>query len=429
MKKHIYSLTAVLLAGVFLLSCATEDPLIQPIKAGYYTTNYDAALAAADSALEVQPDNPVVYYYRGATLGKIAENNPDVEARKSTYEEMRSNLVQARELFAAQEDPAAEAENVTPTILNTWRLEHNSGVQYATDDSLMNITENPLDRSIAHLHNAIVINPDSTLSYDVLGSVYYMNQEPAKAADAIAKVIELTEKPDADIYDRVSSYYFVSEQPDKAVAAIKEGLELYPDSINLVQKLADGLFQTGEVDEALSIMNQLIDSDPNNAIYRLVVGTRIYQRVLQLNDQLATNKDAIFDLEQNDGPQSEIDVLKEENETLTAEIEKLTDRAETALLKAVELDDSNPSTYNTLGILYQNKSAALFELRNETVDDDKAAEYDEMAREEARTAMKYYEKAAELDPDNTNYWTSLFRIYTLLDMREEAEDAMEKAGM
>jgi hypothetical protein len=43
--------------------------------------------------------------------------------------------------------------------------------------------------------------------------------------------------------------------------------------------------------------------------------------------------------------------------------------------------------------------------------------------------MKFYEKAAELDPDNQNYWASLFRIYTTLDMREKAEEAMEKSGM
>ena len=49
--------------------------------------------------------------------------------------------------------------------------------------------------------------------------------------------------------------------------------------------------------------------------------------------------------------------------------------------------------------------------------------------EEAEAAMENYERAAELDPDNTNYWESLFRIYTSLGMLEEAEAAMEKAGM
>ena len=33
---------------------------------------------------------------------------------------------------------------------------------------------------------------------------------------------------------------------------------------------------------------------------------------------------------------------------------------------------------------------------------------------------------AELDPDNTNYWESLFRIYTSLGMLEEAEAGWKK---
>ena len=39
--------------------------------------------------------------------------------------------------------------------------------------------------------------------------------------------------------------------------------------------------------------------------------------------------------------------------------------------------------------------------------------------------MENYERAAELDPENTTI-ESLFRIYTALGMFEEAEAAMEK---
>jgi tetratricopeptide (TPR) repeat protein len=429
MKKHIYSLCAVLFVALLMANCTPEDPLISPIKTGLNTSDFDAALAAADSAIELEPNNGVAYYYRAVTLGRIAETNPNVADRKDTYAEMHDNLMTARDLFEAEEEPADEANRITDLTLQYWGDEHNEGIKYATNDSLMSTMEAPLDLAIDHLVNATTINPDSTLSFDVLAQVYYMNNNYEGASGALATAVELEDPATASQYDRLASYYFLSEKPDMAVDAIQEGLEFYPDSVSLIQKLADGLFQIGRTDEALDVMNQLIESDPDNSLYHLVVGTRIYQRVLELNDQITEKQDAIYDLEDANGSDEEIAELQEEIDVIRPEVETLTERAETALLRAAELDEDNPATFNTLGILYQNNSAALFDLRNATEDNDQAAEYDEMARAEARKAMENYEKAAELDPDNTGYWESLFRIYTLLDMRDKAEEAMEKAGM
>ncbi len=429
MKKHISSLFAALFIVIFAANCTPDDPLISPIKSGINSQDYDAAIIAADSAIIKEPSNPLGYYYKAVILGKMAEAEQVITDRKPIYSEMRSNLETAEELFDAQEKPSVEIAEVTPLILNTWGNEHNEGIKYATDDSVMATVDNPLELSIAHLVNATTINPDSVLSFDVLAQIYYMNQDYVSAAEAITTAMELQETPPASEYDRLGSYYFLSDQPDKAVAAMREGLEIYPDSVSLVQKLADGLFQIDRTEEALEVMNGLVETDPYNARYYLVIGSRVYQRVLTLSDQYTENSDKIFELQRNDGDEAEINALEAENEALDAQITELTDTAEEALLKSAELDDTIPATFNTLGVLYQNKSAGLFEKRNNTVDNDEAARYDELARDEARKAMVNYEKAAELDPDNTTYWSSLFRIYTLLDMREEAEAAMEKAGM
>jgi len=169
--------------------------------------------------------------------------------------------------------------------------------------------------------------------------------------------------------------------------------------------------------------------DPSNPQYYLVVGTQIYQRVQALSDEYQDNNDAIYDLKDTDGSEDEIAKLEARNAEILAESEELTTKAEDALLKAAEIDDMNPVTFNTLGILYQNKAAALFEQRNMTTDNDEAARFDELARAEAEKAMLNYERASELNPDDQGIWETLFRIYTLLDYREKAEAAMEKAGM
>lgn len=425
--KTLSSRLFFLTLAVYVFASCTGDPLVKPIKEGIDAQDYEAAIVAADSALLTNPSNAMALYYRGYAMNMKAGATDDITAREALYTEMRSNLVDARAAFATMEKAPAEAEQVTNIILNAWGREHNKAIEYALDDSVMATVENPLDYSIQHLVNATTANPDSTLSYDVLAQVYYMNSDYEGAAEAMAKVIELKNPGEASEYDRLASYNFLMGKPEVAVSALEEGLALYPDSTSLIQKMADGLFQTGDTDRALELVEGLVKNDPTNAQYRLVIGTQIYQRVMTLSDSVSTNSDLIYDLRNED--EARVEELNAINEELRGQIDLLTARAEEALIAAADIEPENPMIFNTLGVVYQNKAAALFDQRNNTIDNDEAMRLDELAKAEASLAMENYERAAELDPDNTNYWESLFRIYTSLGMLEEAEAAMEKAGM
>ena len=425
--KTPFSRLFFLTLAVYVFASCTGDPLVKPIKEGIDAQDYEAAIVAADSALLTNPSNAMALYYRGYAMNMKAGATDDITAREALYAEMRSNLVDARAAFATMEKAPAEAEQVTNIILNAWGREHNKAIEYALDDSVMATVENPLDYSIQHLVNATTANPDSTLSYDVLAQVYYMNSDYEGAAEAMANVIELKNPGEASEYDRLASYNFLMGKPEVAVSSLEEGLALYPDSTSLIQKMADGLFQTGDTERALELVEGLVKNDPTNAQYRLVIGTQIYQRVMTLSDSVSTNSDLIYDLRDED--EARVEELNAINEELRGQIDLLTARAEEALIAAADIEPENPMIFNTLGVVYQNKAAALFDQRNNTIDNDEAMRLDVLAKAEASLAMENYERAAELDPDNTNYWESLFRIYTSLGMLEEAEAAMEKAGM
>lgn len=430
MKKYFYSLFSVFALSFILISCGPENELITPIKQGINSENYEAALIAADSAIVAEPTNGQANYYKAYALGRIAADEPVIADRKPILQEMYDNLIVAREKFDAMEEPPFESEQIVDLKLESWSREHNAAIPYATDDSVMASVEAPLDIAIEHLVNATTINPDSALSHDVLAQIYHMNSDYSNASTSLVRAMEIRgDQSTAADYDRLASYYFMVEDFNSALSTVNTGLDMYPDSVFLVQKKADALFQTGDTDGALEVVGELIARDPTNAQYHLVVGTQIYQRVQTLSDEYQDNSDAIYDLRDNDGTDEEIAAIETRNEDIITESEGLTARAEEALLKAVEIDDANPVAYNTLGILYQNKAAALFEQRNMTTDNDEAARFDELARAEAEKAMLNYEKAAELDPEDTGLWETLFRIYTLLDYREKAEDAMNKAGM
>lgn len=438
MKKLLSKLFAVLVIAGIMAGCETPDPLIQEAQKNIFTQNYDSALAILDRSIQQNPDNGIPYFYKGMTYAEMARTIPQASDRKPTYKKFRENMVTAREKFAAMEEAPSEAEDVTPWIIDTWGREHNQAIEYVNNDSLKATVEDPLKVAVAHLENAVIINPDSTLSWDILAQVQYMDGNYEGAIEAMKSTMELKDPPPSDDYFKLGVYYSQNDQNDMAIETYTTGLELYPDSISLVQNLADAYMQNGQREKSISTIEDLIERDPDNPQYRLALATQLLQASTEISDAISVNYETVYDLDRESRNASrsrkeeignKVDSLFAVNEDLHENMIDLSDRAEKELLAVAEQRPEDDKVYNFLGIAYQNKYAILFEKRNITADNELASKYDKQAKEELRQAMKYYEKAAELNPDNTQYWDILSRIYVTLDMQEKAEEALEKAGM
>jgi len=219
---------------------------------------------------------------------------------------------------------------------------------------------------------------------------------------------------------------------------LMEGIEMYPDSVFLVQKLADTYMNLGNNQESIKVIESLIERDPQNPQYHLVLGTQVYIMASEIDDKVSAEYDKIFELErelrnlngaEKRATEKKIADSRKEIAQESARSDELTERAINELKLVIELRPEDATTFNSLGIIYQNRASSLFDKRNATTDNDEAARIDTEAKEKLRTAMGYYEKATELEPENQEYWKSLFQVYTLLGMNDKAEAAMEKAGM
>ncbi|MDX1671743.1 MAG: tetratricopeptide repeat protein [Balneolaceae bacterium] len=402
------------------------------------TQNYQQALEAAEQAINEFPNDPLGYYYKGVVLGDIAQDENDPAARTDYYDRMKEAFNQARSLAEKMEDPPGEIENMNVVLRTIWSKEHNKAIAYATDDSLKQTVPQPLDVAAQHLQNATQIIPDSVLSWNVLSQVQYMREDMDGAITALEKSIELQDTAAVEDYVRLSDYYRVNNQSNDAISILNEAQNYYPENINVIQKLADAYSAAGRTDDAVNTIKQLIEKDPENPQYHLVLGTTYYQRALEKSDSLSKNYDKIFELErkmkQSSGQQAselkkQITKLQNINDGLQSSISELTNQAEEKLKTVIEYRPNDANAYNTLGIIYQNKAATLFEERNLTEDNKKAKQLDQKARDMLRQAMKYYENATEIDPDNKEYWQALFRVYTTLGMDQKAKEAMKKAGL
>ncbi|WP_020401655.1 tetratricopeptide repeat protein [Gracilimonas tropica] len=437
MKKLFRNLLAAFLFVGVLASCESTDPLIEEAQKNIFTQNYDSALAILDRSIQQNPNSGVPYYYKAMTYAEQARMIEPPANRKDNYKNFRESVETARDLFSQAEETPSEAESVTPLVLNTWGFEHNAAIEYVNNDSVRQQVENPLEVSISHLENAVIINPDSVLSWAILAQVAGMAENYETAISAQEEAMELMDKPESNDYLRLGIYQRNSGNVDGALSTLQNGVEMYPDSIALVQNLADVYMAAGQREKSIETIETLIERDPDNAQYRLALGTQLLQATTEISEQITSNYDMVYDLNSelrnNPGKResinSSIDSLISLNQELTVEMDALSAKAQDELNRVVELRPEDPKAYEYLAISYQNKAAALYEERNFTEDNELASELDQQAKAELRKAMENYEKAVELDPDNSQYWQSLSRIYVQLDMQEKAEEAMKKAGM
>lgn len=418
--------------------CETTDPFVNEVQIGLVSGDYELAMEAVNTALEENPDNSIAHYYKGVVLSNQAAAMEDPRQRKSIYAEARESFMTSKELMEAEEERPDEYEDIGQSITAFWADEYNMAVNILTDDSTRNATDRPNETAIVHLNNAATINPDSARTYQVLSSAYFNNNDVENAISSYEKAMDLLETPEVEDYEYIISLYLMNGPYEKAISYSEQAREDYPDESVFVQFLADAYIQSGDRDKGISIVQELISSEPNNPQYRRVLGTQIYQSVDTLNKRASDLYEEQYELRQQtqnlsgserEEAESRIEEIQSEIVEIEAEIDELVEIAAAEMKRVVELEPDDEEANFILGIIYQNHAANLFERRNNTTDNEEAAAYDEEARKNLREALVYYERAAELDPENPEYWQSLFQVYTTLGMEEEAEEAMKKADL
>tara|TARA_R100001143_G_scaffold63605_1_gene73816 strand:+ start:37501 stop:38823 length:1323 start_codon:yes stop_codon:yes gene_type:complete len=437
MKSYKLFLPIIALAAM-LLACETTDPLVDDVTLSIFTGDFDTALQLTEDAITENPDNYIAHYYKGVVLAALAETFENPTERKPYYERSKASMDTAKELMQNQEETPSELQELNDTVVGYWADEYNTGVNIQTDDSLFNATPDPYRTSMAHFENAATINPDSAMTYQVMASTYFQMDEIENAIEVYETAMSLLDPPQIDDYEFLISLYLFENQYEPAIRYSEEALELYPDETSFVQFLADAYIQSGERDRAVELIEDLIAQEPNNPQYRRVLGTQIYQSVDRNTTEVTELYREMFDLgielrgqsgAERAETEEEIAELQQEIDRLEAEIDEFTAISIEQMEKVVELEPESESANFILAIIYQNKAANLFERRNNVVDDSElVAELDQRARENLQQARIYYEAAAEINPDNTDNWQSLFQVYTQLGMEEEALEAMEKAG-
>lgn len=182
---------------------------------------------------------------------------------------------------------------------------------------------NTLDDAIAEFEKIVALQPQSVEDHMVLGKLYSVKQQSAKAEEQFkiaqsldpdseevilnlaraygesgdlahaAKVIESVPESDrtARMEFTLGATYEQMKRPKDAIAAYQRAVDLQPDDVPTLNALAQALLNDNQFDAALKTYNQIAAADPENAA-PLIKISEIQRRQQKYEDALATIRKA-----------------------------------------------------------------------------------------------------------------------------------------
>ncbi len=353
-------------------------------------------------------------YKRAEEYASTAERRSSPSDRATDYRQMRSAIEDAKELFYSLKEKPSQYEYIPALLTRFWANEHNRAVSLLTEDEVRQTVENPDELALIHLENAIIIQPDSSHSFEVLATLKFEKGDTTGAITSYEKAIERMNKPGVESYEKLLELYFMQNRLDDAVELGNQARSMHPEEVIFTGYLADAYLLLGQSGPVIDLIRELIDENPDNPRYYQILGTQIYQRALTYMDG-----DGFAELDEDHTGIADTDDMHREGEKLIDEaIEKLT--------RAAELDPENEDVFHILGIIHQNKAVAYFDKRDETDDQMQALDYDDAGMLYLSDAVEYYEKAADINPSRIENWKVLLELYEALGVGNKTEEAREK---
>jgi Flp pilus assembly protein TadD/predicted DNA-binding protein len=196
---------------------------------------------------------------------------------------------------------------------------------------------------------------------------------------AIAAYEEIKDVPyrQNDVYQLLSQSYVMAGDTANFLKTLAEGQELFPEENFYLFNMINVYIQQGRNQEAKDYLDKAIASNPDNKQLYFVLAN-VYEQGFK-------------------------DMAK----------------AEEAFQKALTIDPEYAEAMLGLGRIYFNQGANIQSEANAITDEAEYQAKEEQAKEYFRKALPYFEKAVELNPDETQYLVALRGIYYNLGMDDK----------
>lgn len=381
-RTLIFSLLSLMLVlSLSAFQCSSTE--LTSAKLYIQQKNYDKAMEVLQKEITKNPKSDEGFYYLGYLHGE-----------KGEYAKMIENFDKSLAISKKFE------KNIEDFKRSYWASSFNKGVAFfnrATKVTAEDSIKMYYDKAISAFNDAVMIEPDSADTYKNLAFAHLQAGKQEEAASTLEKLLKV--RKSADTYRLLGEIYTTQglnlntkykesgnsadsvqamERYNKAVAVLEEGRKAYPEDQEILYYLSNAYISANKMDVAMETFKAGVEQAPENQFYRYNYGTLLLQG--------------------NKFPE-----------------------AEEQFKKAIEIDPEYHNAIYNLAVTYVKWGTTLREKADEQGTED--PEY----RNKYNQALPLLKRVTELKPDDAAVWETLAKVYAVLGMTQESQEAFTKA--
>lgn len=363
------------------------------------SNNFDEARALIKGALEnpESKDDAKTWYVAGfiedqqfstERIKQVLGQEPNEPVMYDALINVLPYFVKAYELDQLPNEKGKVKPRFAKDIKNTLSANHiyyiNGGAYYFDErnyakayeffDQYLQISDLPMFKG-----EATAARDSNFMTVQFYAAVAAAQMENPQLAIAALERAKETGFRGNDVYQYLAYEYEQLQDNANLEKTLKEGMAKFPEEKYYLMSLINNYIYAGKNEEALEYLNTAIAQEPNNAQLHDVMG-RVYESGL-----------------------------------------KDYDNAEKYFAKALELDPNYTDALSNLGRIYYNQAVNKLGDANMISDAKQYQEESAKAKEFFKKALPYFEKAHQMNPDDTEPMTALRSIYYNLNMNDEFE--------
>ena len=383
MKSPKFVLIIALLFGIAFMGFQCSSTELTSARLYIQQKNFDKALEVLQEEVAKNPKSDEGYYLMGYVYGEKGEMDKMIES-------FDQSLAISNKF----------SKEITESRAYHWANSFNKGVnlfQRGNKTADADSSKMFFEMSVNEYQNAIMMQPDSAETYRNLAFVYLTMGKNEESVEPLQKLVDLEKSEDGyqylgEVYYTLASNKMIDfrndgnpqdsieavEMYDKAIEVLEDGRKLYPENADMLVALSNSYIGANKIDVAMEVFKEGVEKEPDNKFYRYNYG------VLLLGAEMFED-------------------------------------AETQFLKAIEIDSEYENAIYNLAVTYVKWGTDLNAKAEEegVISEDYKKKYE--------MALPYLEKVVEQDPDNGQIWELLGKVYSVLGMQEDAENAFKKA--
>ncbi|HAC15476.1 MAG TPA: hypothetical protein DCE78_05960 [Bacteroidetes bacterium] len=397
MQNLFTRIAMLVIAFGFFISCT---PRYESTLSTSTELTVDELLDRAAEIRQSNPDDPEANQLEAlAHLRTARTKAPNL--RENDYKAMKMAFDKALSGYDTQRNSSNERSKIAETIESAWSYEHNIAAGIVSSDS--SGSNQQLSLAATHAHNAIIIIPDSLISYELLADTYARMGNIDMAINVLSFADSTLPNHAGRLHESLAFLYYNKGDFENSVKWYENALswnrsqianpsdpsirELTKGSLlNTWHGLINATIAARQTDIAIASLEEITQTYPSNTTYKMLLSRQLVTRIGEhFESNESTDRGIIINTLDQIGTISATD-------------------PEFKLNNALSLSEI---------------AGRVIESRlQETESFDAASNLDIMLV--CESAIQLYKEVLEIDPTNPSAISGIADIYLLIDNESEA---------